>query len=174
MSRRFQAVIHAHGGHTSLAVHYNIDQSPIKNRCEGMHNVNHFFEIISPKFLNSASDEKNHNAAVVLQNECEEKFSSESPDQVAKIRFRKPAITAGEIIVLTTRYLHTGWMIVHLCSGIWTRAKAAEAARNICAVYGKNAIDESMQENGSVISTHNTAYKNQYPYTDDDAMLVVG
>ncbi|KAJ4441029.1 hypothetical protein ANN_10878 [Periplaneta americana] len=26
-----------------------------------------------------------------------------------------PAITAGGIIVLTTRYLHSGWMIVHLC-----------------------------------------------------------
>ncbi|KAJ4432643.1 hypothetical protein ANN_21266 [Periplaneta americana] len=29
-----------------------------------------------------------------------------------------PAITAGGIIVLTTRYLHSGWMIVHLCFGI--------------------------------------------------------
>ncbi|KAJ4451214.1 hypothetical protein ANN_02674 [Periplaneta americana] len=28
---------------------------------------------------------------------------------VAKIRFRKPAITAGRIIVLTTQYLHSGW-----------------------------------------------------------------
>ncbi|KAJ4440106.1 hypothetical protein ANN_08239 [Periplaneta americana] len=39
--------------------------------------------------------------------------------QVAKIRFRKPAITGGGIIVLTTRYLHTGWMIVHLYFGMW-------------------------------------------------------
>ncbi|KAJ4451672.1 hypothetical protein ANN_03142 [Periplaneta americana] len=30
-----------------------------------------------------------------------------------------PAITAGRIIVLTTRYLHSGWMIVHLCFGMW-------------------------------------------------------
>ncbi|KAJ4438597.1 hypothetical protein ANN_14544 [Periplaneta americana] len=28
--------------------------------------------------------------------------------------------TAGGIIVLTTRYFHSGWMIVHLCFGTWT------------------------------------------------------
>ncbi|KAJ4433548.1 hypothetical protein ANN_15857 [Periplaneta americana] len=33
----------------------------------------------------------------------------------SEIRLRIPAITAGGIIVLTTRYLHSGWMIVHLC-----------------------------------------------------------
>ncbi|KAJ4443784.1 hypothetical protein ANN_05562 [Periplaneta americana] len=38
----------------------------------------------------------------------------------SEIRLRKPAITARGIVVLTTRYLHSGWMIVHDCFGMWT------------------------------------------------------
>ncbi|KAJ4448654.1 hypothetical protein ANN_00044 [Periplaneta americana] len=37
--------------------------------------------------------------------------------------------------------------------------RGAKAARNICAVYGENAIGESTEENGSVVSTHNILYK---------------
>ena len=48
----------------------------LKHRFEGMHNVDHFFKIIFPKFLNSASDKEIHNAAVVLQNENEEDLRS--------------------------------------------------------------------------------------------------
>ncbi|KAJ4445894.1 hypothetical protein ANN_12580 [Periplaneta americana] len=33
----------------------------------------------------------------------------------SEIRLRMPAITAGRIVVLTTRYHHSGWMTVHLC-----------------------------------------------------------
>ncbi|KAJ4449549.1 hypothetical protein ANN_00951 [Periplaneta americana] len=41
-----------------------------------------------------------------------------------EIRLRIPAITAGEIIVLTTRYLHPGWMIVHLSSACGREASS--------------------------------------------------
>ncbi|KAJ4438582.1 hypothetical protein ANN_14529 [Periplaneta americana] len=60
--------------------------SKLRNRFEGMHNFNHFFKVISPKFLNSDSDEEIHNAAVVLKNEYEEDLSSEFPDQVIGFR----------------------------------------------------------------------------------------
>ncbi|KAJ4452255.1 hypothetical protein ANN_03773 [Periplaneta americana] len=51
--------------------------------------------------------------------------------QVAKIRFRKPPITAGGIIVLITRYLHSGWMIVHLCFGMWTLPCPVELRKSV-------------------------------------------